>query len=328
MNSVMTEDREHVGPDALDVERYRRELTAYCYRMLGSAFEADDAVQETMVRAWRGYARYEGRAPLRSWLFRIATNVCFDTMHRRSRRAMPMDLGPASPASVVASAPDSAEVAWLQPIPDGRVLSADADPAEQAATRESIRLAFVAALQHLPSRQRAVLILRDVLGWHATEVAELLGVTGTSVHSTLQRAHARLATRDLGAPAAPLDDEHRALLRRYVDAFERYDVESLVALLHEDATMSMPPSAFWMQGADVIASWWNGPGAGCRGSRLVPTWANGSPAFALYRPAGPDRRERFGIQVVEVSAGRISGIHSFLEPALFDLFGLPSTPAS
>lgn len=305
-----------------EFERQRVALTGYCYRMLGSAFDADDAVQETMVRAWRGVSRFEGRAALRSWIFRIATNVCFDMLKGRGRRALPMDLGPASSGDMPPDAP-SGEVSWLQPVPDNRVIAAD-DPAEKSSSRDSVRLAFVAALQHLPPRQRAVLVLRDVLRWQATEVAVLLGTTPTSVHSTLQRARRSLATRDLGAPPAALDAEQRALLDRYVDAFERYDIDALVALLHDDATMSMPPLSLWLRGPDAIGRWWRGHGAACRGGRLIPTVAraNGSPAFGLYRraAAGGD----FGLQVVELGEGRIRGIHTFLDADLAGLFGLPA----
>ncbi len=322
MTNLMAPDGTERSDLEAGFERHRVELTGYCYRMLGSAFDADDAVQETMVRAWRGFARFEGRASLRSWLYRIATNVCFDMLHGRSRRALPMDLGPSSSGDAPADEP-AGEVRWLQPVPDHRVVPAG-DPAEVASGRETIRLAFVAALQHLPPRQRAVLILRDVLGWQATEVGELLGVTGTSVHSTLQRARVRLATRDLGEPPAAMDAADRALLARYVDAFERYDIESLVALLHEDATMTMPPNSLWLHGPEALARWWRGAGAACRGSRLVPTAAaNGSPAFGQYRPSGVVADQRFGIQVVELSGGRIRGIHAFIEPRLLGLFGLP-----
>jgi RNA polymerase sigma-70 factor, ECF subfamily len=305
------------------LEQHRRALTGFCYRMMGSTFEADDAVQETMVRAWRGYAGYEGRSTLRSWLYRIATNVCLDALQGRARRAVPMDLGPASSGDVPQDA-GPPEVAWLQPVPDAAVLAPHGDPADTVAARESVRLAFVAALQHLPPRQRAVLILRDVLGWHASEVAELLDTTATSVHSALQRAHARLATRPPAPAAAPLDADHAALLDRYVDAFERYDVDALVALLHQDATMSMPPLALWMHGPDALRRWWRGPGAACGGSRLVVTAANGSPAYGLYRPAADGGFDAFGIHVLEVVDGRIFGIHTFIEPALFPRFGLPA----
>jgi RNA polymerase sigma-70 factor, ECF subfamily len=304
------------------LEEHRRELTGFCYRMMGSTFEADDAVQETMVRAWRGYAGFEGRSSLRAWLYRIATNVCLDALQGRARRAVPMDLGPASSGDVRQEA-GPPEVAWLQPVPDAAVLAPHGDPADTIAARESVRLAFVAALQHLPPRQRAVLILRDVLGWHASEVAELLETTPTSVHSALQRAHARLAARPPAPGAVPLDAEHAELLARYVDAFERYDVDALVALLHEDATMSMPPLALWMHGPDALRRWWQGPGAECSGSRLLATAANGAPAFGLYRPAPDGGHDAFGIHVVEIGEGRVIGIHTFIEPELFERFGLP-----
>jgi RNA polymerase sigma-70 factor, ECF subfamily len=313
---------------AADLDRYRAELTGYCYRMLGSAFEAEDAVQETMVRAWRGHAGFEGRSALRSWLYRIATNVCLDALHGRARRAMPMDLGAASDGTS-APEPVTSDVAWLQPVPDARVVPDHADPAETAAAREGIRLAFVAALQHLPARQRAALILFDVLGWQAVEVAALLDTTPTSVHSALQRARARLADRRGDAPVlaadpGELDDDHRALLARYVDAFQRYDVDALVALLHEDATLSMPPLSMWLHGPDAISRWYRGEGRACGESRVLPTAANGCPAFGIYRPDGVGGHRAFAIQVVELAGGRISGLHAFLEPELFPLFGLPA----
>jgi RNA polymerase sigma-70 factor (ECF subfamily) len=310
------------------LERQRAPLTGYCYRMLGSAFEADDAVQETYVRAWRGYGRFEGRSSLRSWFYRIATNVCLDMLAGRGRRALPMDLVPATRdigATTWGYDPALPEATWIRPVPDSRVVAPDADPAEAAATRETIRLAFVAALQHLAPRPRAVLILRDVLGWHADEVAELLDLTPTAVHSSLQRARRVIAERTAGAgpTSPPLDEADRALLARYVDAFERYDIESLVALLHEDATMSMPPLPLWLRGPEAIERWWHGPGTRCRGTRLVATAANGSAAFGLYRPADSGRHEPFGVQVVEIGGGLITGIHSFIDAALFPLFRLP-----
>ena len=308
-----------------ELERHRAELTAYAYRMLGSSFEAEDAVQETFLRAWRSFARFEGRASLRSWLYRIATNVCLDMLGGSARRARPMDLGPARTAdsSLGEAMP---EVTWILPIPDGRVLQADGDPAEQAVERETIRLAFVAALQHLPPRQRAVLILREVLRWKAEEVAELLGSTVASVNSALQRARSTLAAAAIESePAQPLDEDHRALLARYVDAFERYDMESLTSLLHDDASWSMPPYALWLKTHDDIEKWCLGPGIGCRGSRLLPTQANGSPAFGQYKPGADGGYEPWSLQVVEISDGRISGICFFLDTArLFPLFGLPS----
>jgi RNA polymerase sigma-70 factor (ECF subfamily) len=307
-----------------ELEAYRRELTGYCYRMLGSGFEAEDAVQETMVRAWRGLDRFEGRAALRSWLYRIATNVCLDMLRGPQRRARPMDLGPASTADGKLG-PATPESTWVQPIADGKVLPDDVnDPAELAASRESIRLAFVAALQHLPPRQRAVLILREVLRWQASEVAELLDTSVASVNSALQRARATLAERDLDATPSQIDDQQRDLLARYVDAFERYDISSLVALLHEDAVQSMPPWALWLRGRDEMGKWYLGQGIGCKGSRLVATAANGCPAFGSYRPAGPDAWEPWGLQVIEVSGEGISAIHNFIYPELFPAFGLPT----
>lgn len=311
------------------LEGYRVELAAFCYRMLGSAFEADDAVQDTMVRAWRSIDRFEGRSALRSWLYRIATNVCLDMLSGRQRRARPMDLGPAKTAEAGSLGAPLPETAWVQPVPDGQVV-ADGDPAEVAVSRESVRLAFVAALQHLPPRQRAVLILREVLRWRANEVAELLNTTVASVNSALQRARAALAA---SSPAEtdeyqPADDEQRKLLARYVDAFERYDMDSLVSLLHEDAVMSMPPFNLWLRGHADIRTWMLGPGSDCRGSRLVPTVANGAPAFGQYRPSGPGGRfEPWSLQVIEITDGRISGLNTFLDTAtLFPLFGLPECP--
>jgi RNA polymerase sigma-70 factor (ECF subfamily) len=309
-----------------DLERYRTELTAFCYRMLGSSFEAEDAVQETMVRAWRGLDRFEGRAAVRSWLYRIATNVCLDLLNERGRRARPMDLGPASTADS-ALGTGLPEETWIEPIPDGRVLPEEGDPAEFAVARESIRLAFVATLQHLPPRQRAVLILREVLRWKADEVAALLDTTVASVNSALQRARATLAEIDVeaGDPLEPDDEDQRALLDRYVDAFERYDMDSLTALLREDASWSMPPFALWLQTHDDVRAWCLGPGIGCRGSRLVPTVANGSPAFGQYKPGPDGSLEPWSLQVLETSGGRIAGITFFLDTErYFPLFGLPS----
>jgi RNA polymerase sigma-70 factor (ECF subfamily) len=323
--AIPTTATSEAGELDLRLEQHRGELTGYCYRMLGSAFEAEDAVQETLVRAWRGFDRFEGRAALRSWLYRIATNVCLDMLNGRARRARPMDLTAAAPAD---SPPGAVlpEATWIQPMPDSRVLPAGGDPAEVAASRETIRLAFVAALQHLPPRQRAVLILRDVLRWRATEVAELLDSTVASVNSALQRARSTLATSKPTSsdPEQPMDEAQRALLARYVDAFERYDFDSLTALLHDEATQSMPPYEMWLRGRDDIFQWWRGPGAECRGSRLVPTSANGSPAFGQYRPSGPGgRHEPWALQVLELSAGRIVEFSFFLDTSLFPLFGLP-----
>ena len=312
-------------PDML--EQHRVELTAYAYRMLGSAFEAEDAVQETLLRAWEGFEGFEGRAALRSWLYRIATNVCLDMLSGRGRRARPMDLGPAGVADERLLGEPLPEVTWIEPIPDGRALPVGGDPAEVAESRETIRLAFVAALQHLPARQRAVLILREVLRWKASEVAELLETSVPSVNSALQRARATLASADLttGEALRPMDEEQRALVARYVDAFERYDMDSLTSVLREDASWSMPPYELWLQTHDDVRRWCLGPGIGCRGSRLVPVEANGMPAFGQYKPS--DREgilEPWSLQVVEVSGDRIAGITFFLDTKrLFPMFGLP-----
>jgi RNA polymerase sigma-70 factor (ECF subfamily) len=315
------------GELELELEQHRRELTGYCYRMLGSAFEADDAVQETLVRAWRGFDRFEGRAALRSWLYRIATNVCFDMLNARQRRARPMDLGPSSTADSALGAP-LPETTWIEPVPDGRVLTEGGDPADVAVARESVRLAFVAALQHLPPRQRAVLILREVLRWKADEVAELLDASVASVNSALQRARSTLADSEITAtdPGKTMDDAQQALLNRFVDAFERYDLDSIVSLLHEDVVQSMPPYELWLRGPADIRRWWLGPGIGCRGSRLVPAAANGSPAFGQYKPGGPGGGfEPWALLVVEGSGDRISEMTFFLDAArLFPLFGLPA----
>ncbi|MFG2141618.1 sigma-70 family RNA polymerase sigma factor [Streptomyces sp. NPDC048650] len=300
------------------LEVHRTELTGYCYRMLGSAFEAEDAVQETMVRAWRNHDRFEGRSSLRSWLYRIATNVCLDLLKGSRRRARPMDLG--SPSSADTPVGDGLpEATWIGPVPDGRVLAQTGDPAEAALARESVRLAFIAALQRLAPRQRAVLILREVLAWSAAEVAELLGSSVAAVNSALQRARATLAA-DEEPPARPLDDDQRALLARYVDAFERFDMEALTALLHEDSTLSMPPYELWLRGPEEIVRWMRGAGCGCAGSHLVPLTANGRPAFGQYRADGTP----WAVQVIETADGRITGLHSFLDTErLFPLFGLP-----
>ena len=311
----------------LQLEQHRRELTAYCYRMLGSAFEAEDAVQETLVRAWRGLGRFEGRAALRSWLYRIATNVCLDMLSARERRARPMDLGPAR-EPVASNLNALPEVTWIEPIPDGRVVGDD-DPADVAETRETIRLAFVAALQHLPPRQRAVLILCEVLRWQASEVAELLETSVASVNSALQRARATLEAKSVSPleTAPSLDAAEAELLARYVEAFERYDMDALTSLIHEDATQSMPPYDLWLRGREDIFRWWLGPGIGCRGSRVIPApAANGAPAFGQYKPSPTGSGyEPWALQVLEIEDGRIVELTFFLDTErLFPLFGLPA----
>ena len=309
------------------LEAYRHELTGYCYRMLGSTFEAEDAVQDTLVRAWRSFDRFEGRAALRSWLYRIATNVCLSMLGSAQRRVRPMDLSPAGSGHATNPGEPLPDEIWVGPVPDSRVLSGGTDPATVVAERESIRLAFVAALQHLPPRQRAVLILREVLAWSAQEVADLLDTSVPSINSALQRARATLAASDTAADLyEPMDDEHKALLARYVKAFQAYDLESLTMLLHEDATLSMPPLPLWLRGRDDITAWMAGTGGGCRGSRLLPVVANGMPAFGQFRPSlsGPGH-DPWALIVLEISAGRITAVNNFLDTArLFPLFGLPA----
>jgi RNA polymerase sigma-70 factor, ECF subfamily len=307
-------------------EQHRSELTAYAYRMLGSPFEAEDAVQDTFIRAWRGYDRFEGRAALRSWLYRITTNVCLDMLSGRERRARPMDLGP-SREPVFENLHTLPEVTWIEPIPDGLVVP-EGDPAEVAVARETIKLAFVAALQHLPPRQRAVLILCEVLRWKASEVAELLETSVASVNSALQRARATLDSADVEPTAEPraLDESDRELLARYVQAFEAYDMDALTSLIHEDATQSMPPFDLWLTGRDDIFTWWNGPGIGCKGSRMLPTTtANGSPAYGQYKPSeSGSGHDPWALQVLELEQGKIRELTFFLgTKTLFPLFGLP-----
>jgi len=309
-----------VAPAELEraLEAHRRELTGYCYRMLASPFDAEDAVQETMLRAWKSLDGFEGRASLRSWLYRIATNVCLDMLGGRERRVRPIDLGP-SREPIVDNLNVPAEVTWIQPLPD---------PADRAVERETIRLAFVAALQHLPPRQRAVLILAEVLRWQATEIAELLGTSVASVNSALQRARAGLSTTGVSAtdPVPELDADQRALLDRYVKAFEAYDIDALTSLIREDAIQSMPPYDLWLSGRDDIFAWWLGPGIGCKGSRVLPAGsANGSPAFGQYKPSESGSGfDPWALQVVEVSPDGIAELTFFLDTeTLFPLFGLP-----
>jgi RNA polymerase sigma-70 factor, ECF subfamily len=312
-----------------DLEPYRRELLGYCYRMLGSGFEAEDAVQETMIKALRGASGFEGRSGVRSWLYRIATNVCIDMTRRVQRRARPMDLGPASPPDESLLGPLRPEAPWVTPIADGKVIDPAGDPAEIAMQKESIRLAFVTALQQLPARQRAALVLCEVLSWSAADAAELLGTTVAAINSALQRARATLAQLPAGGRPRPLDAETAELLKRYVDAFERYDMDALVKLLHEDAYQSMPPFDLWIQGAENITTWMLQPSpSGCRGSRLVPLGeVNGCPAFAQYKPDPAGGLQPWGIQLLEISGGKIAELAIFLSPLneerLFPSFGLP-----
>ena len=311
-----------------DLEPFRRELTGYCYRMLGSGFEAEDAVQETMVRAWRHEDSFEGRSSLRSWLYRIATNVCIDMQRNVQRRARPMEMGPSSPPLESHLGPLHPEATWVTPISDARVAPEGADPAEVLQYRESIRLAFVTALQHLPARQRAALILCEVLRWQVSEAAELLNTSVAAINSALQRARSTLRNLPAEDQPEPLDDADTELLARYVDAFERYDIDRLVSLLREDAVQSMPPFAMWMQGAADIARFMVEPGPSqCRGSRLLATSANGCPAFGQYKPDAEGGYAPWALQVLEISGGQVTGMQfflAFLDPErLFPAFGLP-----
>lgn len=311
--------------DASQLETHRTALTGHCYRMLGSAFDAEDAVQDTMVRAWRSLDRFDGRASLRTWLYRIATNVCLDALAAQARRVRPME------ERAAGSVDDPLEVRprthWLEPIPDARVLPADVNPYELAALRQSTRLAFVAALQHLPPRQRAALLLTEVVGMSAAEVAECLETSVAAVNSAIQRARATLGSRgEASGIDEPLSESQSRLLDRYVDAFHRYDVDGLVALMREDATLSMPPYTLWLRGPAAIRAWLLGRGIGCRGSRLVPTSACGSPAFGQYRPGGPDGKlQPWALIVLELTGDHIAAWNAFLDTEnLFPLFALPS----
>lgn len=331
-------------------EAERRALTGYCYRMLGSGSEADDAVQETWVRAWQAADGFEGRSSLRSWFFRIATNVCIDMGRSGQRRARPMDLGPARDPDPVHLADVGEPARWITPIADDAVIDRSGDPADVAVARDTIRLAFVAALQFLPARQRAAVVLCEVLRWPAAEVADLLTVSTASVHSALQRARATLAEAhradtdgadaggadtESGDPtgaaagravdASPLTPAQTALLARYLDAFERYDLDEIGRLVHDDVVQSMPPYAMWLRGRDDLLAWWAGPGRECEGSRLLAGWANGCPAYAQYRRDPGGGHAPWALQVIELRDDRIAAVHSFLDTAeVFPRFGFPT----
>ena len=314
-----------LAPQPDDLEEYRRELTGYCYRMLGSGFEADDAVQETMLRAWKSADRFEGRSSVRSWLYRIATNVCLDMLRGRQRRARPMELGPSSVPDESQLGQQLPERLWVSPIADDRVLPVEADPAVIAEARDTIRLAFITALQHLPPRQRAALILCEVLRWQATEAADLLGTSVPAVNSALQRARATLASLPEQERPAEIRGDHTVLLEKYVDAFQRYDMSALVTLLHEDAVQSMPPFAMWIEGAGNITTWMVQPGpSACANSRLIPVAVNGSQGFGQYKPDPAGGFTPWALQVIEISGDRIARMTFFLDTAaLFPAFGLP-----
>ncbi len=310
------------GLERAEYERLARELTGYCYRMLGSPFDAEDAVQDTMVRAWREYARFEGRSSLRTWLHRIATNVCIDMLRKPGRRTVPMDMQPPTRAEGARIPAPLDERTWVLPIPDAKLAHADADPAEQIVSRETVRLAFVAALQRLTPRERAALILRDVLQHSAAETAELLGTTVAAANSALQRARASVPSTDEDDAARGGTDP--ALLEEYVAAFESYDVPRLTALLRGDAVNSMPPLPLWLRGPDDIRVWMLGPGSECRGSRLLPAAANGCGAFAQYRPDGRGGYHTWALQVLETDGSLITGLHCYVFPELFTYFGFPA----
>jgi RNA polymerase sigma-70 factor, ECF subfamily len=311
---------------------YRPELLAYCYRMLGSVDEAEDQVQETLLRAWRAFDDFEGRSSLRTWLYRIATNTCLRALETRSRRPLPSGLGaPADdPDGVLGKL--APEIPWLQPFPDALVTARAADPAAIVSARASMRLALIAALQYLPPRQRAVLILRDVLGWHAAEVAQLLDVSTPAANSVLQRARAQLAHAapaedDLREPDDPAD---RELLDRYAAAFEAADVAALTALLREDATLEMPPQPYWFAGREQVSRFLTSRVLTAPGLfLLVPTSANGQPAFGAYMRADDGTYAGHGIQMVSVSGQQVTRIVSFNDDTLLAAFGLPhSQPAA
>ena len=314
------------SPIENELEAHRKALTGYCYRMIGSGAEAEDAVQETMVRAWKSVDKLQERGALKAWLYRIANNVCLDMLQSAQRRATPMDMGPSSNADAPLGN-QLLDSAYVRPIADAKVLDEGGDPAALTAEKESLRLAFVAALQHLPAKQRAVLILREVLRWQASEVAELLDTSVASVNSALQRARAtiedlQLEETDTSAAVEGTDDEKR-LLEDYVKAFEAYDMSALVGLLKDDAAFSMPPWPLWVQGPEAIIAFMQGTGSKCEGSKVIVTRANGGPAFGIYNPTEDGEFVGWAIVVMETSDGRVSGLHHFIYPDLFAEFGLP-----
>jgi RNA polymerase sigma-70 factor, ECF subfamily len=317
--------------------RYSRELRVHCYRMLGSFEESEDLLQETFLRAWKGLPGFEGRASLRAWLYRIATNACLDALAGRGRRLLPDQLGPPvfPSGDVVAEVRD--DIAWLQPFPDRLrepAAPSDDQPDARAVARETIELAFLAAIQHLPPRQRAALILRDVVGWPARQIADLLDSTVAAVNSSVQRARATLkerlpARRVDWAPSTEPSDEERTVLRRYMDAVEAADLDAVADLLAEDVRTTMPPYPMWFAGRDAVlaalAASWNPELPGYVGRfRLLLTRANGRPAVAVYVRRGDEPVfQRFAISVVRIQAGRIAGLTAFHDTDLFDAFELP-----
>jgi RNA polymerase sigma-70 factor, ECF subfamily len=314
-----------MGTVSIDhLETYRSAITGHCYRMLGSFFDAEDATQEAMIRAWKGLDRFDGRASLKNWLYRIATNVCLDEIHNKGRRARPIEDG--SPFSGTPSMEDLVQrptTEWIEPIADARALASEPDPSQRVILKQSIRLAFVAALQKLAPKQRAVLLLLDVLGFSAAEAAETLDTSVASVNSALQRARTAISDKNLRA-ASELTQPQKEMLDRYVVAFEQYDINALTTLMQQDATLSMPPYALWFQGTEAIRNWMLGLGCGCRGSRLLPVQACGSPSFAQYRVNPEGGHKAWALIVLELSDNRIAAVNSFLDVEnLFPHFDLP-----
>jgi RNA polymerase sigma-70 factor (ECF subfamily) len=304
---------------------FRPELLAHCYRMLGSVHDAEDQVQETMIRAWRSYGEFEGRASLRTWLYRIATNACLRALENSSRRPLPSGLGAPSEYPGAPLAVARPEVPWLQPIPDALVTAGSADPGEVVASRQSVRLALIAALQYLPARQRAVLILRDVLRWRAAEVADLLGTTTTAVNRVLQRARARLeqAAPDEDEIHEPADPADRDLLDKYATAFQNADIPALMQLLRDDAVFEMPPEPTWFTGRELIGRFLQTrvltePGR----FLMIPTAANGQPACASYLRDHDGVYRAHSICVLTIAASRVARVTSFNDSGLFPAFGL------
>lgn len=310
--------------DIVQFEIHRPALIGHCYRMLGSTFDADDAVQETMIRAWRAYERFDGRASVKSWLYRIATNVCLDELKNRGRRARPIEEGPpASGAPPMEALTQQPGTYWIEPILDDEISGTDAGPEEKASLRQSIRLAFIAALQKLPPKQRAALLMAEVLDCPVAEIAETLETSVASINSALQRARTSLAKRNTEEPAL-LTPSQQTMLDHYVTAFESYDVHGLVALMQHDVTFCMPPYSLWLQGPLEVQTWMLGLGSGCRGSRLVPTFASGWPAFAQYRPDPDGGHKAWALIVLELAGNQIAGVNSFLDvEKLFPRFDFP-----